>query len=682
MLGGFFKESDEKLPSIIKQISLMKLLSILLSFLFVSLNYSQTNKDTLSNVTINCIKALHGDPITNTTLTKEKLVLGYRGNDVATVIKSTPSIVMYSDGGNDMGYMYYRIRGIDQTRINSTLNGVPLNEPEDQGAYFSNYPDFLSNVNSLQIQRGIGISSNGTSSYGGSINFESYDLTKTQSQLDLAFSSWNSKRVSYAYCSGYKNKFSVYFRLSKISSNGYRDHSGTDGFTLFSSIGYKFNKNTELKLISFVGRSVNQMAYLAADEDSILMNRKFNLLTKNENDNFTQNLTILELNKKLDKNFNLSSSIFYNKLLGQYDVLFPPINNFQLNSNYLGLIGTLKYEKNNYSSSLGILITNYNRYHSMSSYPDINKLIYKNNGIKNEIALSWKNNLKIDKSKFFTDIQLRNAKFSYQRIIDYSINVNPINWTFLNWRIGYRYSFSNNSMLYMMYGQSTKEPTRNDMFAGYDDLDKTNYFEIGNFSKVKPETSRDLELGYEKYTERLKLKIDYFNMNFSNEITPIGQLSSIGLPLRKNIDKSSRQGLELDITYKLKIFSISSNYTYMYSDINSYVNDQDGKEYKNVIPLLSPHSILNLKLSKELKDWTFNLGFRYISDSYLDNENTNKCPEFLNFDFLVKKSIFTFRIDNIFDRSNYSSGYLVNSKRNFYVYPERNYSITLNIPWN
>jgi len=179
-------------------------------------------------------------PVTEITLNNAQIKRNYAGQEMPVILATTPSFTWYSDGGHFTGYSYMRLRGIDQTRINFTLNGVPLNEPEDQGVYFSNYPDFLNNIKSIQIQRGVGASTNGTASFAGSVNFESPSLMDSAGiELQTSVGSYGTWQVSPQYRSGLlKNGMSFYARYSNTGTDGFREHSGTKGQNFFFSAGH------------------------------------------------------------------------------------------------------------------------------------------------------------------------------------------------------------------------------------------------------------------------------------------------------------------------------------------------------------------------------------------------------------------------------------------------------------
>ena len=216
-------------------------------------------------------------PITAKMVTSEEIQLVYTGQELPILLSTTPSVNSFSDGGHPQGYSYFRLRGIDQTRINMTLNGVPLNEPEDQGVYFSNYPNFATNIQSIQIQRGVGTSTNGVSSFAGSLSFQGKFGTVEQTELELEYGSWNTSRVGFTYGSGIsKNgKWTTYIGLNGFNTDGYRYHSGSKGYSGYVGVGY-YGKTDTFKFTTFSGFSNNQMAWYAVAESDIAVDPKIN----------------------------------------------------------------------------------------------------------------------------------------------------------------------------------------------------------------------------------------------------------------------------------------------------------------------------------------------------------------------------------------------------------------------
>lgn len=653
-------------------------------FFFLLIVFTCKSQDTvrLRPIDVFGIKAYNKIPVTKTDIDKDILQKNYYGNDIPTLLSRTPNITYYSDGGNYSGYMYYRIRGIDQTRINSTLDGIPLNEPEDQGAYFSNYPDFRSNINSIQIQRGIGISTNGTSSYAGSLGFESINLLDSQYRsVDATISSFKSRLYGATYNSGLKDNFAFYGRFSKINSDGYRDHSGTDGSTFFFSAGY-YKSKIQLKFISFFGKSENEQAYLATDENILKLNRKYNPLSPSEKDNFYQNFNSLQLIYSFNK-WKFSSSIYYNKLIGIYGVLIDSVmSNFGLTSNFYGWMANIKYQKNNFTAYYGTHINFYNRQH-ITTY-DLGQIQYQNIGYKNEQSSFLKFLYQIEKLNIYSDVQLRNVSYLFEKQSPYLLNIPTKDWLFFNWRFGLNYELKSNLFLYSFIGQSHKEPTRTDLLANFDDIDSTNIKDIGNFNRVKPERVTDIEFGFNYADHQKSIKVNYFNMQFSNEIAAIGQLNYIGQPLRKNVDRSFREGVEVEGWYKpFSGTTFNFNGVYNKSIIAHYTTDYDGMKYVNRQPLLTPKFIINMGIEQMICS-KVNIGVteKFISTSYLNNENTMKLPPYFDINGFVNYKItrttkLLIGVNNVFNRNNYNAGYVDGSQRAFYVAPMRNFYMSV-----
>lgn len=643
----------------------------------------------LDEVVISSVRADKLVPVTESTLKSVSIESNYAGQELPVFLAKTPSITWYSEGGNNNGYSYMRLRGIDQTRINFTLNGVPLNEPEDQGAYFANYQDVLNSVKSLQIQRGVGTSSYGTTSFGGSINLESPSLREpSKIEQQISYGSFNTQRVSTEFNSGVVNNFSLYARYSQISSDGFRNNSGTKGKSFFMSGGYFDDKNM-IKVVSFFGETQNEMSYLAASESDLKKDYTTNYLSKNENDHFNQAFANVQYTRILSENTNLLVSTYYNRLTGSYGVFFDPdLLNFSLASNFTGVIANLQYDNGRINSNTGVHANTYNRTHTLQILPDIATNLYDNTGFKNEVSAFQKVSYLIQNITFYGDLQLRNVNFRYSPDAAVTSQYDDIAWTFFNPKFGVTVETSPNKLVYASVGKTSREPTRNDMFAGYDNLDESNYAEVGDFSRVKPETVTDVELGIKFGESRINIDANLYLMYFKNEIAAIGQLSYIGLPLRKNVPSSYRKGIEFTAETKLssKLTSIT-NANLSRNRITEYTTDYDSKTYTDVQPLLTPEVVINQGLEYKLSEkFSVDLNGKYISQSFLDNTNntTFTTPESLVFNggtTVVFGKIFTLNLvaNNITNQKYYMSGYVVGDEAHYFPIATRNYTATLKI---
>ena len=357
-------------------------------------------------------------PITFQNIYSKDIKAKSTGQEPSFLLSETPSITNYSDAGNSQGYSYFRLRGIDQTRINMTLDGVPLNEPEDQGAYFSNYPDIFNSISKIQIQRGVGTSKNGVASYGGSVQLFSPSLAdSTKTTFGLGYGSFNSLRVFGEYNSGIKNKKALYVRASQIYSNGYKYHSSNNSQSVFLSGGL-FNNKSVWKLNFLIGHQQNDLAWLGVSDSLIGIDRKNNGNSKQERDRFFQTLTQLKNSWQIGKSSLLETSIYHTFLNGNYDFDFnnflglpstEELYNYAFESNLVGFFSNYTFSKNQFNLTSGLHGNIYNRQHT-GSEKALGQL-YQNNGYKNEISIFTKVDYTFKRFTFFADLQYRYVNF-------------------------------------------------------------------------------------------------------------------------------------------------------------------------------------------------------------------------------------------------------------------------------
>ncbi len=652
-----------------------------------------TRKDSIpvyqfETVSINAIRAEKGLPVTETTMNREGIEHNYTGQEMPVVLAKTPSFTWYSDGGNYTGYSYLRLRGLDQTRVNFTLNGVPLNEPEDQGAYFSNYPDFLNSIHSIQVQRGVGISTNGAAAFAGSVNMESPRLTDSSCfKLQTSYGSFNTYRISPEFNTGLlKNNWSFYGRYSKVASDGFREHSGTAGQSFFFSGGY-LGKKGILKFTSFTGDSKNQMAYLAVSDSVLRKNYRANNLTEDEKDAFKQSLAMIQYIIPAGKKSIISSTLYYNYLQGGYSILFiPDLYYYSVKSDFYGGILNYQYQNNSFKINAGLHRNTYSREHSSAILPIQSNLLYKNTGRKSEFSSFLKCSYQFRIWTFFGDAQYRYTQFNYQSDKNEPLYIIPVNWNFFNPKAGVSCSISNKHLLYFSFGKSSREPTRNDLFAGYDNMDSLNYQEIGDLHKVIPETVRDFELGTKLLFNRCELNLNVYDMQFKNEIAAIGQLSYIGLPLRKNVAASYRRGIELDLSAVLfKQVSVITQANVSYNKIKTYTTEYDSSTYQNVQPLLTPPVVINQTIIYTATKWfSTEISARYLSRTYLDNSNNTAyiipssfiINAAIRIKFLKHHSV-NFMMNNLANQRYFTSGYVQSGQPYYFAMATRNLFVTL-----
>lgn len=579
------------------------------------------------------------------------------GQEPSFLLSETPSITNYSDAGNSQGYSYYRLRGIDQTRINTTFDGMPMNEPEDQGAYFSNYPDILNSVSKIQIQRGVGTTKNGVASYGGSVQLFSPNLAdSTKSTFGLGYGSLNSLRVFGEYNSGIKNKKALYVRASQVYSDGYKYHSSNNSQSVFLSGGLFYDKST-WKLNVLAGHQQNDMAWIGVSDSLINIDRRTNGNQKQEKDRFFQMLTQLQNHWQINQSSSLQSSVYYTFLKGNYDfdlnnfVGLPSTSelyNYAVKSNLVGFFSNYSFSKNQFNLTSGLHGNIYNRQH-LGSEKALGQL-YQNTGYKNEVSIFTKADYTHKMFTFFADLQYRYVNFDYKG----SVAMQKLDWNFLNPKAGLSVAVNPNSTLYYSVGYTGREPTRNDMFGGNDDLLADS---LGNaiVSNTKPEYVLNHELGFRLQKSKINFNANLYYMDFKNEIVLDGKFGPNGLALTNNVEQSFRTGLELSINYKVsKHFSLVNNSSFNYSRIK--------EQTETFSPILTPPIIVNQEVVFSKNNFTIALSGRYQHQSFIDFANEEKVNGYFLLNsrasYKIKGFLFSVFMNNITNAKYFNHGYV------------------------
>jgi iron complex outermembrane receptor protein len=601
-----------------KKFIIIILLSILSLNLFSQDSLREVN---LSEVQVVGIKPTKLEPITISTLIIDSITNFYKGDDPFFIInRYTPNVFSQSDNGSNYGYSYIRLRGLDQTRINFTLNGIPLNEMEDQGIYFSNMPDFLSNIGKIEIQRGIGSSKYGNTSFAGSVNMTSKSILNKEISGEIGVGSFNTLRQNIRYSSGLlKNKFAFSSSLSYLKSDGFRDNSSTEGFTYFGEFGY-FDKKNIVKLWGFSGRSKNDMAWLATTKEQINEDYKYNLNSEEEVDQFNQNLVSLNWINFKHKNITTNSSLYFNNINGFYTSFLDSsqLGLFSLNSYQGGAMSNVVYEKNNFNLNSGINFNIYARSHTLADnlYPSVH--FYKNWGYKKDFITYFKLNRNFNGLNLFLDLQYRWVNFNYNNELSY-------NWNFINPKFGAKYE-SKSWSTYISLASTGREVTRTDLLRGYDNIDEIKNNRLIAFSDTfqvnsKPERCYNIEIGGSFHTKTFKISANFFGMSFIDERIPTGIINYIGLTIKNPVEESSRIGLEIESQVSFKGFTIGNNLSVMRSRIKFWTNGVD--TYQNVESANTPRFLMTNYLQYKWKKTFINLNGYFVSSMFLDNTQNN-----------------------------------------------------------
>jgi len=643
---------------------------------------------TLESATITAVRGDAAAPVARASLDEAELDRRYFGQELPLLLTASPSITAYSDAGSYSGYAYMRLRGIDQSRINITLDGIPLNDPEDHFVYFSNFPDLTNSLRSVELQRGVGASSNGVASYAGSLTMESVSLASARpgGDLQLERGSFDSNRGSIEYASGLlPSRLSFYGRVSAQETAGYRRHSGNRSESFFASGGYFGDRNV-VKVVAFGGRARNGLAYLAASGEDLAADPRANALTDAERDDFFQNFASVQYTRLLGPDADVGITTYGMWSDGDYDVrVDPDLWNFGLTSGAGGAVATARARVGRLRVLGGAHASGYRRAHFAAVRPDLDARLYDNTGYKNEASAFAKATYDVGRLSVHGDLQVRRAAFRYEPDANAGIENRRIDWTFVNPKIGATWQATSALRVFASYGRNGREPTRNDMFAGFDNLDTTNAEFVGTLDRVHPESVRDLEAGVAARAGRVGVQANVYAMDFHNEISPIGPLSYLGLPLRKNVGRSYRRGVEIDVAVQATgSLTATANATFSQNQIDEYTDDGTGITYRDVEPLLTPRAIANASLVYTLGTAVrATLDGRFVGRSYLANTGDDRftTPGRATADASVGWSIDRYtlgiRANNLTSTRFYTGGYTDGVSPYYYLLPPRSWYVTL-----
>ena len=642
----------------------MKNLTYILLFFFISNSViSQTKEDStlikrnIEEVNINALRASENTPMTFTNISKNKIEEQNLGQDIPYLLSNTTSIVTSSDAGAGIGYTGFRLRGTDQTRINVTINGIPLNDPESQGVWWVNMPDFASSIENIQIQRGVGTSTNGAASFGASINLKTNVLrTKAYAKTNNSFGSFKTLKNNIEFGTGLlNNKFSFDGRLSRISSDGYIDRATSDLKSFYISGGYYGNNNV-LKAIVFSGKEKTYQAWNGVPlnflDDTDL--RTYNSYTyENEIDNYGQTHYQLHFNKQLNSKTNYNIALHYTKGAGYYEQFkfdeslsdyglsniiigsdtikeTDLIRRKWLDNDFYGTIFSLKTTINKVNLTLG---GGWNKYYGrhfgeiiwaeFASNSEIREKYYNNDASKKDFNTYAKFDYKIDENfNLFIDLQNRQVYYSFMGYDENIYNIKQSEkFNFFNPKIGLFYKLNKNKSAYASFAIANKEPNRND------------FVESSINSRPKHETLYDTEIGYNLNHDNFNISLNSYYMIYKDQLVLTGEINDVGAYTRTNIDYSERKGIEIEINYKLnEKLTLSGNATISKNKISNfteYVDNwdtwgQEKIEYEDTDISFSPNSIwsslINYKITENL-----NIQFisKYVGEQFIDNTSSD-----------------------------------------------------------
>jgi iron complex outermembrane receptor protein len=531
--------------------------------------------------------------------------------------------------------------------MNVTLDGVPLNEPEDSAFYFANFGDFANAIESLQVQRGVGTSTVGAASFVGSINFASVDLKdKASADIRMGSGSFGTNRVSAAVHSGkLGGGIKLYGQAAYQDTDGFRDHSGSTQRSVYLGATRDTDRSF-FKVFGFAGQEESQLAFLAADEATLEQNLRFNPMSPDERDQFGQRFVTAQYHRAYGPDTELSLQGYYNGAAGWYRIANGAggLYQYSLDWSSVGATATYHAVRGAFDVTWGGHFNDFGSRHARDIVDG--PAGYMNRGFKNEVNSFVKLGYAAGRWHHYGDLQVRWARFRF----DGDLDLGSVAWTFFNPKVGTRYDLGHGVSAYASIGRAGREPARSDMLQGEDN--PTVQYDL---TAVKPEEVVNLEAGMEWSRPGVTLRANGYSMSFQHEIAQTGELSEIGLPLRRNVDASVRRGLEVDITWQaLKTLQIRHSATYSYNRIRSWtqfydVYDAEGawagstsRTYGNVVPLLTPAVLFSLGAEYSPAGWlTAGAAGRYVGSTHLDNTNSADfaAPGFFGLDADVSMSL-------------------------------------------
>jgi iron complex outermembrane receptor protein len=498
------------------------------------------------------------------------------------------------------------------------------------GTYFADFPDLAHSLQSIQVQRGVGTSTVGSPSFGGSVNLESIALSAASSvDVQAGGGSYGTKFATVGWQSGSTpSGFAMYARLSVDQSNGFRQSSGVRQHNLFISAA-KQNESSRLELRGFTAHERTAQSFLAAPAGVLRTNLRFNAMSPQERDSFGYDLAQLQYLKSLSAKTAMTASVFYQRGYGWYrlfddEATRATLRQYGLDGMLIGGMLTLSTTHGPLAASYGVHVNEFRRDHTRDVVGGGRD--YANYGTKGEANAFAKYTWDVGRAHVYGDAQVRTTNFHYHG----DVAIAPIRWTFFNPKLGVRYDLSPASGVYVSAGLSRREPARNDLFQGEDNATFAH-----DLRAVRPERLLDLEAGYNVHAGAMTFAANVYAMEFHHEIASTGELSDIGLLLRRNVDRSYRRGVELEGTWQATLaLRLRGNATFSRNRISRWtqffdVYDAGGiftgskrLEFRDVNPVLTPNLIVQQSL-----DWTpakrLSLGAtgRYVGRSYLDNTN-------------------------------------------------------------
>jgi iron complex outermembrane receptor protein len=659
----------------------MFFLSAFMLFFCVLVAQKSSIKDSLhvvlQEVTVSSIRASDKSAVSFTNVSSKEISKTNLGQDVPYLLSLTPNFITTSDAGTGIGYTGYRVRGTDANRVNVTVNGIPLNDSESHGVFFVNMPDFASSLSSVQIQRGVGTSTNGAAAFGASINMQTEGLNiKPYAELSSTFGSFNTNKNNVKAGTGLlNNQWAFDARLSNITSDGYIDRAFVDMSSYYLSAAY-FGDKTTLRLLNFGGKERTYQAWNGVYSGNLVNNRTYNELGAyvdntgvdqfydNQTDNYQQTHYQLHLNQILSSSLFLNASAHYTRGKGYYEEykkkqvfdeysLIPDTLNGQarsttdlirrkwLDNHFGGVVFALNYQNDGLSTTFGGGLNRYAGAHygkviwvRNAQNPNPEHEYYRSNSIKDDGNIYLKTSYDLFKSlNLSADLQYRfvrhrmegqNDKFDWDTNKMRPLDIDK-SFHFFNPKLGVTYKIDKTQDVYASWSVANREPNRN------------NFTESGVNDQPVAETLFDTELGYRFQDKDYSVGINAYYMKYKNQLVLTGKISEIGELLTSNVEDSYRAGIEIVAGGRLSDhfrwdgnISISTNKILNYhSYVSVYDPDYDvvgtvDSVYTSTNIGYSPNVVTNSVFTYTRGNFEASIMSQFVGKQYLDNTSTEE----------------------------------------------------------
>ena len=647
--------------------------------------FLEADMDYLDAAIITTVRAKNTTPSTFSNIDKKQIESLDQSKDFPFLLNMTPSTVISSDAGNGIGYTGVRVRGLDPSRVNITVNGIPINDAESQGMFWVNMPDLASSTESVQIQRGVGTSTNGAAAFGASVNIRTNELNKENFTLaNLGFGSFNTQRVSLMHNTGrLKNNWAFQLRGSLIQSDGFIDRASSDLKSL-NLVAAKYWEKSVFKTNIMLGSERTYQAWNGIPEElfrgdlstlSLGNSKTYNAYTyENQVDNYNQNHYQFFFDHKFSNLLKLNTAAYVTTGEGYFeqfrdgeDFAEYGIDSIQsngdtvlsgdlvrrrwLDNTLVGGIANVTYTRNKLETVIGGGYNQYSGRHlgeaiatEFTEYEALNSIYYENDATKTDGNFYVRQSYNYNNIIPYMDLQYRFVEYSFLGLndsagsttlpADQQMSQQTVNFQFFNPKMGLTYLLGNNTF-YGVFAIGNREPVRDDF--------------TDNPSRARPEheSMKNVEIGYRFAKGRKQLNVNLYNMQYENQLVLTGAVNDVGAAVRTNVKNSYRRGIEVDFQYPLtKRLQAGGNVTLSENKIEEFtefvddwdVGGQVKNNYNGTDIAFSPNTIAAAMFSYKTSDkFTINANGKYVGQQFLDNTQSEErsLDAFTNIDMSI-----------------------------------------------